>query len=70
MTNKDKSDSAKIEIDPKLLDILVCPLTKTSLIYNKETNELISKKAKLAYPINNGIPVMLPSEARQLKDDE
>lgn len=70
MTNIDKTEPAKIEIDPKLLDILVCPLTKTSLIYNKETNELISKKAKLAYPINNGIPVMLPSEARQLKDDE
>lgn len=56
------------EIDMKLLDILVCPLTKSSLIYDKEAKELISEKAKLAYPIHNGIPVMLPSEARKLED--
>ena len=53
-------------LDPKLLKILVCPLTKTSLKYDKEKQELISDKAKLAYPIRDGIPVMLAEEARKL----
>ena len=53
-------------LDPKLLEILVCPLTKTSLKYDKEKQELISDKAKLAYPIRDGIPVMLTDEARKL----
>jgi uncharacterized protein YbaR (Trm112 family) len=53
-------------LDPKLLEILVCPLTKTSLKYDKEKQELISDKAKLAYPIRDGIPVMLADEARKL----
>lgn len=56
--------------DPKLLDILVCPLTKTALIYDREKRELISKAAGLAYPIRNGIPIMLPSEARELSEEE
>ncbi|MDA9582493.1 Trm112 family protein [Amylibacter sp.] len=55
-----------IQIDPKMLEILVCPITFGSLIYNSETQELISKGAKLAYPIRNGIPVMLPDEARKI----
>ena len=55
-----------IQIDPKMLEILVCPITFGSLIYNAETQELISNSAKLAYPIRNGIPVMLPDEARKL----
>ena len=59
-----------LEPDPKLLEILVCPLTKTTLIYDRERGELISKAAGLAYPIRNGIPVMLPSEARELTDAE
>ena len=50
----------------KLLNILVCPYTKESLIYNKKTNELISKGAKLAYPIKQGIPIMLVNKARKL----
>ncbi|GAT76958.1 protein of unknown function duf343 [Ehrlichia ruminantium] len=54
-------------IDKKLLEILVCPLTKEKLEYNKDTNELISQKAKLAFPIRNGIPIMLVDEARQLE---
>lgn len=58
------------EIAKELLDILVCPLTKTPLIYDKEANELISKAAKLAYPIHNGIPIMLPSEAREITIDD
>ena len=53
-------------LDPKLLEILVCPLTKTILKYDKEKQELISDKAKLAYPIRDGIPVMLTDEARKL----
>lgn len=53
-------------IDKQLLDILVCPVTKDTLIYDKEEQELISKKAKLAYPIRDGIPIMLPEEARKL----
>jgi uncharacterized protein YbaR (Trm112 family) len=57
-------------MDTKLLQILVCPVTKGSLIYNKATNELISKSAGLAYPIKDGIPVMLEEEARKLTDEE
>lgn len=57
-------------MDPKLLQILVCPVTKGPLIYNQATNELISKSARLAYPVRDGIPVMLEDEARKLADDE
>ena len=54
------------DVDPKLLEILVCPLTKTTLRYDAETQELISEQAKLAYPIRDGIPIMLVDEAREL----
>ncbi|MEI8362004.1 MAG: Trm112 family protein [Betaproteobacteria bacterium] len=57
-------------MDVKLLQILVCPVTKGPLIYNKASNELISKSARLAYPIKDGIPVMLEDEARKLAEDE
>jgi len=53
-------------LDPKLLDILVCPVTKGPLSYDKENNELISKSAKLAYPIKDGLPVLLEEQAREL----
>jgi uncharacterized protein YbaR (Trm112 family) len=53
-------------VDPKLLEILVCPLTKTTLEYDPVRQELISRSAKLAYPIRDGIPIMLPEEARRL----
>ncbi len=56
--------------DPKLLEILVCPLTKTQLRFDPEKQELISRAAGLAYPIRGGVPVMLPGEARQLSDEE
>lgn len=56
------------KVDPKLLEILVCPITKTRLEYDAEKQELISKAAGLAYPIRDGIPIMLPDEARELKD--
>jgi len=54
------------KIDPKLLEILVCPLAKSPLRYDKEAQELVSEQAKLAYPIRNGIPIMLVDEARAL----
>jgi len=58
------------EIDPKLLEILVCPLTKGPLRYDRQAQELISEEAGLAYPIRDGIPIMLVDEARALSDDE
>jgi uncharacterized protein YbaR (Trm112 family) len=57
-------------VDPKLLEILVCPLTKGALIYDAKARELISKEAGLAYPIRDGIPIMLVDEARRLDEDE
>ena len=54
-------------IDPRLLEILVCPLTKTMLEYDADAQELISRAAKLAYPIRDGIPIMLPEEARPIE---
>ncbi len=57
-------------MDKKLLEILVCPVTKGPLIYDKEKQELISKAARLAYPIKDDIPVMLEDEARTLSDEE
>jgi uncharacterized protein YbaR (Trm112 family) len=54
------------EIDPRLLELLVCPVTKQTLEYDRERQELVSKAAKLAYPIRDGIPIMLPEEARVL----
>ena len=53
-------------VDPKLLELLVCPLTKSTLRYDAATDELISDQAKLAYPIRDGIPIMIPDEARKL----
>jgi uncharacterized protein YbaR (Trm112 family) len=57
-------------VDPKLLEILVCPITKGPLVYDKEKQELISKSARLAYPIRDDIPVMLEDEARRLEPSE
>lgn len=57
------------DVDPKLLEILVCPLTKGILEYDREAQELISRQARLAYPIRDGIPIMLPEEARRIEDD-
>jgi uncharacterized protein YbaR (Trm112 family) len=58
------------DLDPKLLEILVCPLTKAPLRYDRAAQELISEEAGLAYPIRDGIPIMLVDEARPLRDDE
>lgn len=58
------------EVDPKLLEILVCPLTKGPLDYDRERQELISRTARLAFPIRDGIPIMLSDEARRLDESE
>lgn len=58
------------EIDPRLLEILVCPVTRGPLEYRREAAELVSRGARLAYPIRDGVPVMLPEEARALDDGE
>ena len=55
-------------VDPKLLEILVCPLTKATLRYDAQNHELISDAARLAFPIRDGIPIMVPDEARKLED--
>jgi hypothetical protein len=57
-------------VDPKLLEVLVCPLTKGPLIYDRERQELVSEKARLAFPIRDGIPIMLIDEARRLGDGD
>ncbi|WP_019221849.1 Trm112 family protein [Bartonella senegalensis] len=60
----------KMITDPKMLELLVCPITGGTLSLNRKTQELISLKAKLAYPIRNGVPIMLASEARPLQNNE
>jgi uncharacterized protein len=67
---EEKVMSDSVAVDPKLLEILVCPLTKGPLIYDAKKQELFSKQAALAYPIRDGIPIMLADEARPLTDDE
>lgn len=57
-------------MDPKLLELLVCPVTKGPLRYDRERQELISRSARLAYPVRDGIPIMLENEARTLSDEE
>ena len=64
--NKNENNS-QLEIDPKLLEMLVCPLTHGVLKYDRDAQELISPSARLAYPIRDGIPIMLPSEARAIE---
>jgi hypothetical protein len=65
-TPRDHSVEPAASVDPKLLEILVCPLTKGPLEYDAARQELISRAARLAYPIRDGIPIMLPEEARRL----
>lgn len=68
MSDSDTDTSRPPRVDPKLLEILVCPLTKTTLEYDAQAQELISRAARLAYPIRDGIPIMLPDEARKLEE--
>ena len=67
MNNEQDMAEPNIPVDPRLLEILVCPLTRGPLTYDRVRNELISPKAGLAYPIRNGIPIMLADEARSLE---
>lgn len=76
MTGQDETPSKETAaragqggVDPKLLEILVCPLTKGPLRYDRDRQELISEQAGLAFPIRDGIPIMLPDEARRLDDE-
>ncbi len=55
-------------LDPRLLEVLVCPVTRGTLVYDREAQELISRSAGLAYPIRDGVPIMLADEARRLED--
>ncbi len=68
MNAKESKKSGDHAVDPKLLEILVCPLTKNELEYDAKAQELISRSAGLAYPIRDGIPIMLAEEARKLED--
>jgi uncharacterized protein len=68
MTDEFTTQPEATRLDPKLLELLVCPLTKATLEYDAARQELISRPAKLAYPIRDGIPIMLPEEARPLTD--
>jgi uncharacterized protein YbaR (Trm112 family) len=68
--SNESSASTERHIDPKLLELLVCPLTKSVLRYDAERQELVSSAARLAYPIRDGIPIMLPDEARAIEDSE
>ena len=61
------TDSESVPLDPRLLEVLVCPVTKGPLEYDREAGELISRNAGLAFPIRDGIPIMLPDEARPLE---
>ena len=63
------NDARSHDLDPRLLEVLVCPVTHGQLEYDRERQELISRAAKLAYPIRDGAPIMLPEEARALDDD-
>jgi uncharacterized protein YbaR (Trm112 family) len=62
--------TSESSVDPRLLEVLVCPVTKGPLDYDREKAELISKGARLAYPIRDGVPIMLPEEARDLGEGE
>ena len=67
MSDKTETPNA-VRTDPKLLELLICPVTRTPLIYDRAAQELISKRAQLAYPIRDGLPIMLESEARLLDE--
>ncbi|MEI9891474.1 MAG: Trm112 family protein [Caulobacteraceae bacterium] len=62
--------SSYATVDPRLLEVLVCPVTRTPLVYDRVRQELVSKAARLAYPVRDGVPVMLPEEARALGEGE
>jgi uncharacterized protein YbaR (Trm112 family) len=67
MNQPQSDENPPVPVDPRLLEILVCPLTKGPLQYDRARGELVSRSAGLAYPIRDGIPIMLPEEARQIE---
>lgn len=67
MTDAPKAGAPAAEVDARLLEVLVCPVTHGPLEYDRAAGELISRSAKLAYPVRDGVPVMLPEEARELE---
>lgn len=66
----DELPALEVDVDPRLLEILVCPVTRGALEYDREKAELISRQARLAYPVRDGVPIMLPEEARELGEGE
>jgi uncharacterized protein YbaR (Trm112 family) len=64
-----QTEAIEVDVDPRLLEILVCPVTRGPLEFDRERGELVSKGARLAYPIRDGVPIMLPDEARELDAD-
>ena len=64
------NDALDAEVDPRLLEVLICPVTRGPLTYDRAKAELVSKSARLAYPIRDGVPIMLPEEARDLEEGE
>jgi uncharacterized protein YbaR (Trm112 family) len=70
MPDKKHEASSSTTVEPKVLELLVCPLTKTSLDYDAAAQELISRAARLAFPIKDGVPLLTPEAARPLGDDE
>jgi uncharacterized protein YbaR (Trm112 family) len=70
MADEGSRDDRGRRVDPRLLEILVCPRTKAALLYDESRQELISRTARLAYPIREGIPILLEDEARLLDDEE
>ena len=67
-TNPQQQNQA--DVDPRLLEVLVCPLTRSALYYDRQRQELISQQARKAFPVRSGVPIMLVEEARDLADDE
>lgn len=70
MAEKNPGDADVARLDPKLLEILVCPRTKTSLLYDDKRQELISRAARIAFPIEDGVPILVEERARQLSEEE
>ncbi len=69
-TDTNPHEQDKVDVDPRLLDVLVCPLTRCALHYDRARQELISQQARKAFPVRAGVPIMLVEEARDLTDDE
>ncbi|MFN3584802.1 Trm112 family protein [Phenylobacterium sp.] len=67
---EDALPALEVDVDPRLLEVLVCPVTRGPLEYDRAKHELVSRQARLAYPIRDGVPIMLPEDARELGEGE